>query len=1162
MVMVAISLSRAPSELTWPASRVTRFMKPTTPLWCAILLAACTYLAACASIVPPTDAEAEQIAQARTLLASMPDQAANTADQLLKHNPELREARLLRAESSLAMAGSPDFARVRQELLIDACNDFDRALGTAENQTYAEQLYRLADTYYKIGEWQKGSRAAIRSADGFSQRVGQENQREYAKARLVGANCDYRMFVDLRQPEIDNGKQDMNGIVPPEPRTMALARIAAAGYAEARLDYPAIATNQTAAIHRWLGQNGEAIRAYERGLITHPSETAIHDAYISWMCQIGQEDALVGAYRRFVREKADAPILRWFQARSIYRRADRLRREGNFQGAIAIYNKSRTVFDEYLALMPNHRAATNQWQALCHLSMARCASDTGDLANAEKHLFAAADASPSTTEYVDGKPQLTDNYGNHFTGAAFAIHVALTQSPEKALERTLAFNEAVFQRYPDRWGFLYNNAALAARDLGVQVQNNGDAKAAMELWERSYQYYEKAVVLSPTDARIVNDCGLMLIYHLDRDFDRARMMFDRAIEIGTEQLAQMSEDVSERERHLLEEAVGDAWQNIAVMMREHQKAPFKDYQHFCEEAVKFYPYQRREAAALLRNKGENALGSTARATGTGSNSGSSNASANKAEQGGAAEAFKMAKPAIDKHAADGDFDAALTALDKIAKDCKEYAPFHLLAGQMNWQLANHARDNGRKGTEAFYMDAVRAFQRAVELDSEPNAPRQQLAQAQYDSGDTKAASETISSLLLHMQSQGGGSEQEAAAAHALRANAASRAYALQKSANTDDLELLTAARTSMRWLETKGQLNADLLKLWSTTEQWAGAPAEAVNVYIRASDRAPADFALLELVVSTAASQKQLELAVESLAKREDAGSIWYCGKAQYYLAGDQRIAKKFDDAMNTLDAARKSFESSMQKNAGYKDSCEQWIAMCFGKKGNIAFATKKYELAENLLIEAAMLRPDRINEDLGLTETTKRGILLLVDIAMRKNDLKAAEAISRRASDAANSDVDLLNNSGLFARDYGNIIERQGKTKEAQEMYEQSYKAYSRAVQLDGKNVRLRNDQALIAIYHLERDWDETKALLDSAIADGEKTLEESPPGNADLKQQLEEAVGDCYENLALWHIKHSGDGKAAKAAATKSQDYYPGKRRPGARRHLASAERLLQGK
>src|SRR5690606_12560487 len=109
---------------------------------------------------------------------------------------------------------------------------------------------------------------------------------------------------------------------------------------------------------------------------------------------------------------------------------------------------------------------------------------------------------------------------------------------------------------------------------------------------------------------------------------------------------------------------------------------------------------------------------------------------------------------------------------------------------------------------------------------------------------------------------------------------------------------------------------------------------------------------LLDLVVNTAAEQKQLPLAIESLKQRDDAGTIWYLGKAQYYLAGDERQGGNPDAAMKTLDAARQSFTASMTKNAGYKDSCEQWIAMCIGKQGNIAYAMKKYDEAEKLLIE------------------------------------------------------------------------------------------------------------------------------------------------------------------------------------------------------------------
>lgn len=268
------------------------------------------------------------------------------------------------------------------------------------------------------------------------------------------------------------------------------------------------------------------------------------------------------------------------------------------------------------------------------------------------------------------------------------------------------------------------------------------------------------------------------------------------------------------------------------------------------------------------------------------------------------------------------------------------------------------------------------------------------------------------------------------------------------------------------------------------------------------------------------------------------------------------------DKAQAMLDQARKAFTDSMQQNASYRDSCEQWTAMCLGKKGNIAFFAKDLANAEKWLLEAARMRPDRIGEDLGLSETTKLGILRVADSYYRARDLGKTEALYRAASNLANDDLDLLNNAGLFARDWGNQLERDGKKKEAMEMYEQSYKAYSRAQQLDPKNVRLRNDCALIAIYHLDRDWELSKRLLDAAIVDGDRQLKDNPPAERGELQNLEEAVGDCYENLALWHIKHSKDGAAAKAAAEASTKYHPGARRPGARRHLQEAERLLQGK
>jgi hypothetical protein len=1120
-------------------------MKPTTLFWCAAAVAAC------ASIPSPTPDQEARLAIGRSHLADDPLRALEVADELLAANPALRGARLLAAEGSLALARS---GRGPAHLyLIDAAANFEKALAGVADVEAPAVLYLLAGCRHDLGEFEAGSQAASRAARAWLAIDEPGARRDAAEALMLAGRCDLQLFVAARQAERDAGKADARGRVPFGRDTLQLAQRAGGHFSAARRELPGPATLQLALLQQWLEQPSEVAREYERGLREAPDDTALHDAYIAWMRDAGQAEALPGAYARLVREQPSLPILRWHQARVAFFRADDLRRTGNFQGALAAYGKSEGLFAEYLAMVPAHADATNQWRALCHLSMARCAAESGDLTTAERHAMQAAATSPLATSYDDGQPQLVDSFGNHFLGALVAIHRALTEQADEPLARTLAFHERVLARYPDRWGFLYNNAALAARDLGVAMARDGDQRAAMELWERSYAHYQKAVELSPDDARIANDCGLVLIYHLHRDLDRARALCERAIALGTAQLAALPADASARDRENLEEAVGDAWQNLAVLARDHERRPFADYRRCCEEAVKYFPYQRREAARLLRSEGADDLPSTARA----------DAAAGAATpQGSAAEALAKVAPAVKAKADAEDYDEALALLDGIARDCRDHAPYHVLRAELTTKLAAQARDAGRRGVDLFYRDAIAAWKRAVELDPEPVLPRQLLAQAQFDAGDASDAAQTLDRLLLHLQARGGGKPDELHALHLLRSRAAATAYTQKKQQGDDDKDLHASMRSSFRFLEERGLLDLPLLQQWSAAEQWAGAGAEAVNVYVRALLRQPDDARLFDPIIDTAANVDQLPLAVEALQARSDATGQWYLGKARYWLAHAQRLAGKPAEAQQTLDLARADFAASMQKNPAFRDSCEQWIAMCLGKKGTIALAEDDAGNAEAWLLESARLRPDRLVEDLGNGESTKRSLLLLVDKFLKRNDLAKVEAIARKAADAAPGDVDLQNNAGLFARDHGNALERAGRAREAQEMYEQSYKAYRRAHELDPANVRLRNDCALIAIWHLERDWEQSRQLLESAIADGERTLRDNPPDDRNEREQLDEAIGDCYENLALWHLKHSKDAAAAKAAAQKSQQFHPGQRRPNARRHLQAAERLLQGK
>ncbi|MCA8949447.1 MAG: hypothetical protein KDE27_08080, partial [Planctomycetes bacterium] len=1098
-------------------------MKPSTLFWCA------TALAACANVSTPSQTEAARLGEARDLMSGDPDRALRITDELLADNPGLLEARVLAAQGSRMLALDP--GRGQSEMFLrDAVTQLERVVDSSDGAPATWQL--LAECRFDLGDFEGAAEAALQAAEALRRDENADRERLAAAARLA-ADAELRTFIAARQLERESGEPDHRGIVPPSRANAELATRAAAHYAAAGRYFPAEAATQTALLCEWLDDTSGAMRELERGIANHPDQAAIHDAYVALLTRLGQREALVGSYRRLAESRPDAPVLRWHYGRALYLRADDRRGQGDFQGAIAGYDNSKAAFGEYAATSPSFADNANQWIALCELAAARCDVEIGDLAGAQRRLFAADAASPAASAYDEaGIPQLVDTFGGHYQGAIAAISAACAERGEDALEATLAFNEAVLERHPDRFGFVYNNAALAARDLGVKRQNAGDDAAAVALWEKSYRYYEKAVELWPDDARTVNDCGLMLVYHLHRDYGRARECFDRAIALGEARLQEMGEDADPQARESVEEAVGDAWQNIAVLLAE-QGAPFADYRQFCERAVQYYPHQQREAAAMLRTGG--------RVTDA----------AGQPLQGGGKEEFEKAEPEIRKKAEAGDYDGALTLLDKIAKDCKDYGPFQALRGECNLKLAIQARDAGRNGVEFFFQDAATALKRAIELDDAPMAPRVALAQCHYELSDFDNAAKVASEALLHMQSLGGGLMTDFFALHTVRANAAARVYARQKGAGEDPQELLTSARASFRVLEEQDRLDATLTDLWATTELWAGAPVQAVQIYARALEKNPDDQALLGKLVDTAGNNGQAEAALEALKDRKDATGLWYLGKAHYLMAAQQRERQQNDDAVKSLNAAAKAFGASMAQNAGYRASCERWIAMCLGKKGCIAFRANDLENAQKLLLEAVQLCPEALDDDLGLSESIKFGLASVADRYYRDQQLDKVEAVYRAAAEAASSDVFLLNNAGLFARDYGNQLEQAGKADQAREMYEQSYKAYDRARRLDPTNVRLRNDYALIAIYYLERDWDEVKQVLDAAIADGEAQLRDNPPEDRGERQNLDEAVGDCYENLALWHLKHSKDAKAAKAAAEKSQEHYPGQRRPGARRH-----------
>ncbi|MEM7201596.1 MAG: hypothetical protein AAF628_15105 [Planctomycetota bacterium] len=1117
-------------------------------------------VAACAASSGPNSSGGEggsdrplQLQRARDLLAAdQAHEALAVTDDLLDREPNDVEARLLAADGNMVLFAT---ATSGQEMfLIDAIRNLERAL---REDARPDRWLQLSDLYLKNSEFGKGKDAALTAARLW--REAEAGEAQVAQAVLKAADHELQLFTDLRRSELEAQEDITDGT-----RQQAEAVLARLEFAKNGAAGPA--HRKAAVVYQWLGQYTNALAELERGILADPGEASVHQEYQRLHFDLDRRRECVAAYRRLRDEAEGTPLLTWFLGRAQVALADDQRAKAQLDVAMDTYAEAAESYGQYGAMQPQHAADAKWWIARCHLSRGRCAIDAGDLENARADLDRAYEVDARVAELDEnGYAKIYDPFGANYLGGLTMIGLSITEAKsEAALTEGLAYYEPLLDRHEGRFGVLYNNAALAARDLGeaVAAQANDQSisdvdrqdvlRRAMALWEKSYAYYEKAVELEPDDPRIVNDCGLMLVYYLHRDYDRATELFDRTIELARPRLEALADDADSSEREFIEEALGDAYQNTAIMLRQ-QGRDFADYQGHLEQAIKYFPYRRREAAVLLASKGERGRSTTA-------GTAVAPAVARPPQDPAKDAAFSRAKEQAEAKAKNDDFDGALLVLDGVAKDLKGHAPYHALVGSYSRQYALQAMQNG--GTtgqiDGLLADAVGQLQRAVELDSGLIGPRLELAQVQADQGNFEAASTEADELLDFLASVGG-HDDVVAATQAVRATAATRVYTTKKAADEDDPDALRRARSSFEDLERRGSLTDQQLQLWSTLEQWAGAKDRAVGVWARALQSRPDAQATLEKLVETAALVGASEQALAALQDRKDAIGVWFRGRAGFNLSSQQWAAGEIDAALGVLDAAAADFETAKAANAEYAPSSDQWRAFCFGQKGIVLVGAERTDEALEALLAAAQAAPDQGAANLGNGYTIKSGLQVVADRAFRGGDLAKTESVYRAATAALPQDSDLANNHGLMARDLGVRMETDGNEAAATEMFEASYASYTRAAELEPTSVRLLNDRALLLIYHLKRDWDLSLKLLQDAIALGDEIVRDDPPSDDDAKQNLDEAIGDAWENVGVWQERHGDDLAAAREAFQRSVTHYPFERRQSTG-HLRRVQRKLR--
>lgn len=208
-----------------------------------------------------------------------------------------------------------------------------------------------------------------------------------------------------------------------------------------------------------------------------------------------------------------------------------------------------------------------------HYAAAQAALAQGGVAAAATSLRAAEDDYSGALEAVPDDPDAAR--GLELTADAY-----LTPSPgqpdgDQAGIREL-FGRAARRFDRPAW---WNNYAFFCRETGR--------------YEESYQAYCRCIELAPDNARWVNDTGLILLYHLDRDLDRAQALFERAWELG--KAACDNPFVSDESRYENFLAYTDAMLNLAQL--EGRRGQFGQAQQIIDELLKLAP-ERSDALAL------------------------------------------------------------------------------------------------------------------------------------------------------------------------------------------------------------------------------------------------------------------------------------------------------------------------------------------------------------------------------------------------------------------------------------------------------------------------------------------------------------------------------------------------------------------------------------
>lgn len=227
-----------------------------------------------------------------------------------------------------------------------------------------------------------------------------------------------------------------------------------------------------------------------------------------------------------------------------------------------------------------------------------------------------------------------------------------------------------------------------------------------------------------------------------------------------------------------------------------------------------------------------------------------------------------------------------------------------------------------------------------------------------------------------------------------------------------------------------------------------------------------------------------------------DAAILWWLGWARFQ---EKQYAP-----------AEEAFAAAVRKWPAFVNS---WFYI-----GHARYQQQKFDEAVAAFKKNWELDPNDIGASIAGNRDFNLSILeFLAGKSFTTGKLADAIAIEEILVLAAPEKDDYWNNLGLFARDAGDQLAQSKKPEDkekAKALYERSYQAYSKALEIAPEDANYLNDTAVVLHYNLHRDLDKAKALYEKAYANATADLARKDL-SPDLRDKRETAQRDSKNNL-----------------------------------------------